>query len=309
MFSAVTTVTAVTSGIGFILNSAVLYLVLSQGRRRYHYLFAGVLAICAVWDLSIFLMMVRNKHVHEVEAIGYAMIPCGALPALIYHFACCYLNQPRKWTTIIFWAFAILGIIAMLTGLAGRIDGVFHYPWGNIFRPDQKLQVAFIASLPFWYLATLTACWLIYRAYHQEIDPIARRHLLYILASLIAISLAIVKVVVVLGVQHGFYLTFGMLFNDMSAAIIGVAIIKDRLFNITPIIKLGLIYSALAMLVIFVFSFSEHILASYVAERFGGHSEFLHAIAIAMTIAILMPVKRRVEHAVEVYFANKKLRF
>lgn len=309
MSSAVITVTAITSGIGFLLNGGVLFLVLSQGRRRYHYLYAGVLAICAVWDLSIFLVMVRNSHLSEVEAIGYAMVPCGALPALIYHFARTYLDLPHKWTIMLFWAFALLGMIAMLTGLAGRMDGVFHYSWGNIFRPDRKLQIVFVASLPFWYLGTMAACWLIYRAYRRQTELIARRHLLYILVSLMAISLAIVKVVVVLGVQQGFYLTIGMLFNDIAAAIIGVAIIKDRLFNITPIVKLGLIYSALAMLVIFVFSFTEHILASYVAEKFAGHSELLHAIAIAITIAVLMPVKRRLEHSVEAYFAQRKLRF
>lgn len=309
MSSAVIPVTAVTSGLGCLLNSLVFYLVLSQGKKRYHRLFAGVLAICAVWDLCIFLVMVRNDHLGEVQAYGYAIIPCAALPALMYHFACEYLNCPRKWTTRLAWLAAIAGVVAMLSGLTGRIDGVFRYPWGNIFRPDPRMAATNMLFVPVWFAFTLGACWFIYQAYRRAREPLARRHLLYILVSLLAISLAVVKVVVVMGVEQGFFLTAGMLLTDISAAIIGVAIIKDRLFDITPIVRVGIIYSALATLIIFVFSFSEHMLTTYVARQVGGHSELLHVIAIAVSIAVLMPVKRRVEHAVDGYFAERRLRF
>ncbi len=309
MASAVIPVTAVTSGLGVLLNSVIFYFVVTQGRRLYHYLFAGVLAICAVWDLCIFLMMIRNKYVDEVAIYGYAIIPCTMLPTLMYHFACTYINQPRKWTTIFLWLVGILAMLGMITGFSGRIDGVFRYPWGNIFRPDEKLAITNLIALPVWYVITLTSCWLLLRAYLHEREPVARRHLLYVFASLLAISLAVIKVVVVLGVEQGFFLTFGMLATDISAAIIGIAILKDRLFDIAPIVKIGLVYSFLATVVIFVFSFSEHMLTTYVAEQIGGHSELLHIVAVAISIAVLMPVKRRVEHAVDGYFGERKLRF
>lgn len=309
MSAAVIPVTAVTSGLGCLLNSVVFYLVLSQGKKRYHRLFAGVLAICAVWDLCVFLVMVRNNHLDEVAAYGYVIIPCAALPALMYHFACEYLGQPRKRTTILVWLIAILSVASMIAGLIGRIDGVFQYPWGNIFRPDEKLRVANAIALPVWLAITLPACWFIYQAYRREEGPVARRHLLYILVSLLAISLAIVKVVVILGVEQGFYLTAGMVLTDISAAVIGAAILKDRLFDITAIVRVGLIYSALAALVILVFSVSEHMLTTYLAERVAGHSDLLHIIAISVAIAVLMPVKRRMEHAVDGYFSERRLRF
>jgi hypothetical protein len=59
--------------------------------------------------------------------------------------ACSYLNQTRKWTTIIFWAFATLGIIALLTGLVGRIDGVFHHQCRGFFC---KKEVKFLGFNP-----------------------------------------------------------------------------------------------------------------------------------------------------------------
>jgi len=307
--SAVILVTSITSGLGVVLNTAVLILVLSQGRQRHHYLFAGVLAICAVWDLCIFLVMIRNQYVDEVQMFGYVIVPCVALPALIYHFTCCYLDQRRRWTTIALWLIALVSAVVMISGIAGRINGVFNYSWGNIFRPDEQMASLTTLSIPIWLAGTLTPCYYLYRAYRKEGRPVARRHLLYLMVSLAAISLAIVKVVVILGVEQGFYLTAGMVLTDISAAVVGLAIVKDRLFDITPVIKLGLIYSVLAMLVIFLFSFFEHMLASFVAERIGGHSEVLHAIAIAVTIGVLLPIKRRLEHSVDNYFAQRKLLF
>jgi hypothetical protein len=59
-------VTSITSFLGFLLNSTVLFLVLSRGRQKYQYLFAGFLFICALWDLGIFLSMIRNTHVNEL---------------------------------------------------------------------------------------------------------------------------------------------------------------------------------------------------------------------------------------------------
>lgn len=309
MPSAVIPVTAVSSGLGVLLNSGILAVVLTKGKQRYHFLFAGVLAICAIWDLCIFLLMIRNNHIREIQLYGYAIAPCGLLPPLMYHFACTYIDQPRRWTTIFLWAIGLFATAGMATGLLGRIEGVYQYPWGNIFRPDERLTLANLVALPAWLVITLSACWLISKRYRQERDPLFRRHLLYVLAALITISVAVVKVVVILGVEQGLYLTFGMLATDISAAIIGIAIIKDRLFDITLFVKKGLIYSSLATVLILVFSVSEHMLTTYIADLVSGHSDVLHIIAVAASVAVFLPVKRRVERSVDEYFANRKLSF
>ncbi len=48
-------VTSITSSLGFLLNSTVLFLVLSGGRQKYRYLFGGFLLVYALWDLGIVL--------------------------------------------------------------------------------------------------------------------------------------------------------------------------------------------------------------------------------------------------------------
>ena len=96
---------------------------------------------------------------------------------------------------------------------------------------------------------------------------------------------------------------------EISAALIGVAIVKERLLDITLIVKRGTLYSALAAIIIFVFSFSEHILANYLGELIGGHSQVIHLISIAVVIAILMPVKHRLESFVNTRFQDRMIHF
>src|SRR4030065_2320708 len=139
-------VTTITSSLGFILNVAVISLVLSRGRKKYHYLFAGIPLMLAIWDIGIVLCMIRNSFTNELPVYGYVIsLPCVFLPALIYHFTCAYLNQPRKKSTIFVWAYCIIGSILGVSGLGGKITGVYNYSCGNIFRPDSTLLLTAIS--------------------------------------------------------------------------------------------------------------------------------------------------------------------
>lgn len=132
---------------------------------------------------------------------------------------------------------------------------------------------------------------------------------MYILTGVLVITFAIVKVGVVMGINIPFFLPLGMFLVDVFNAIIGIAIIKDRLFDITLIIKKGTLYSILAALLVFIYSFSEHMLVTYVGERFREYSTLAHFLSIAVGIAILIPVKTRLERLIERLFAQRKLEF
>ncbi len=302
--------TAVASLVGFALNSAVLYLVLSRGKQAYHYLFAGLLSSCVIWDFGVFLMMVRNIHVDEMVWYGYLVtIGTGFLPALIFQFTLEYLDKPKKRLSNAIWISCAILIILQVTGWGGRIEGVWQYAWGNMYKPDPgMMKFAPLIGL-IYYFATLFSCWLFYQEIKIETDLIRRRHLKYILASFLAITVATVKILVVMGFDFPFVLPFGMLLNDLFVALIGVAIIKHQLFDITLIVKKGVLYSVLGALIIFILSFSEHILANYVGELLGHESTMIHLLSIAIVIAVLMPVKQRLEHSINRFFAQKKLEF
>ena len=306
--STILIVTAIESGSGFILTSLILYLSLKQRRMTYHYLFAAFLLLCAVWDLGTCLLMIRNDHPNELQIIGFAIgVMCGFIPALIFHFANLYTGRPIKWAIILGWV--LCGIIWILTllGLVNKVETIYTYEWGNIFKYNPSIFDP--ALMMVWFGFNLWACWMLFRRAKRVKPGIEKRHYWYIFSGALVITLAIVKVGVVIGINIPILLPLGMFLVDVFNAIIGVAIIKDRLFDITVIIKKGTLYSLLAALLIFVYSFMEHILVTFVGEKIGENSTALHLIAVAVGIAVLMPVKNRIERGVEGYFAHRKLEF
>jgi hypothetical protein len=306
--SPILVVTAIESGIGFVLSCIILYLILSQRRELYHYLFAAFLLICAVWDLGIFIEMVRNEHLNELQVIGFVIsITVSFIPALLFHFANLYTRQTIRWAIILAWVLTGSLWIATLLHYVNGVEGVYTYAWGNIHR--YKTSIVDPAVLIIWFGFNLPACWLLFRAYKKADNLVEKHHYLYISLGMVVITFAIVKIGVALGLNAPFLLPLGMLLVDIFNAIIGIAIIKDRLFDITVIVTKGTIYSILAAILIFVYSFVEHILVTYVGEKVGEDSVFLHLLAVGAGIAVLMPLKNRIEHRIEGYFAHRSMQF
>lgn len=311
--------TAVSSFIGFLLNSCILYLVLARGRKTHHFLFAGVLFICALWDLGIMLAMLRNEHPQELVNLGYLVsIPCTFLVPVVFHFTCSYLDCPRPKTTITLWVITAAMAVTMALGLIlrqaislplGKIIGVYEYGWGNIWRGDDNWHNTLFIALPAYYIVFLVTCWFLYQRLKVETSQVPRRHLIYILVSFIAMAFAGVKVLAVMGIDWPVLLPAGMALNDLFVALIGIAIIKERLFDITIILKKGALYSMIGAGVIFIFSFSEHMLATYIGETLGENSFVIHLLSIGVVIALLMPVKHWLERRLDRYFQSRQFQF
>jgi hypothetical protein len=308
MSSPIVIITAVESLFGLVLNGTNFYLVLSRGRKRYHYLFAALLVTYIIWDLCVFLSMIRNDHVHELPIYGrITMIPAAMIQTLIYHFTVEYVRKPIKWSIVLAWIVTAVLVVLIPMGVIYRINGVHSYSWGNIFAVEDNPYN--LISIFLWFGLILPACWFLYRHSKTSRNLLERRHARYILTGFLVTAFAVVKVLIVMGIDVPIVMPIGMFLVDVFGVIIGIAIIKDRLFDITIIIKRGALYSLLAAILLFAFSFSEHVLITYFGELVGGHSEIIHFVSIAVGIVVLMPFKNRVEHAIENYFAQKKLEF
>jgi hypothetical protein len=308
MASPIVILTAIESGLGFILSVVILYLLLSHRRKAFHYLFAAFLLICAVWDLGIFFEMIRNDHLNELPVAGRIIsLMVGFIPALLFHFACLYTSRKITWAIILAWV--LTGILWVLTilGLLNKTVDVYTYSWGNIHMYEPSILVPVV--LVIWFGFNLWACWLMFRAVRKAKTPLEKRHNLYILLGMVVITFAVVKVGVAIGINLPFLLPLGMFLIDVLNAIIGLAIIKDRLFDITVIVKKGILFSLLAAVLIFVYSFVEHILVTFIGERVGEESTLLHLVAVAVGIAVLMLLKNRIEKGIEHYFAQRTLQF
>jgi hypothetical protein len=306
--SAILVITMLESLFGFLVTSLIFYLVVKYGRKNYHYLFAAFLFICIIWDLGIFITMLRNEAVEELDIIGrFAVLPCVFIPALIFHFVNLYIGKPIKWAVIFVWVATGLTWIPISLGIFYKIDGYYAYGWGNIFKVVSTVFDPFIFI--FWFGINLSASWLVYKNIRKLEVPLQKRHSIYIITSLVVVTFAIIKIFVTLGIDLAFMLPLGMFLNDTCVAIIGLAIIKDRLFDITVIVKRSALYSMLAALVIFIYSFMEHILVTFIGDKLGENSTLLHLLSIAVGIAVLMPLKNRIEKIVDRYFTSLKLEF
>lgn len=217
MTSPILIITAVESGLGFLLASTILYLVLSRGRKAYHYLFAAFLLICAFWDLGVFLLMIRNTHLDELETIGYLIgVPCGFIPVLIFHFACQYTGRPIKMAIVLGWVLTSIFSILGFFGLYWKVKGVYTYNWGNLFKVAPS--VAGNLYMVLWFILNLWASWLLFNGAKKATSRLERRHYLYILTGVLVITFAIVKVGVVMGINIPILLPLGMFLVDVFNA-------------------------------------------------------------------------------------------
>jgi hypothetical protein len=309
--SSVVIITSIASLLGFAINILVTSVILWRGRKKYQILFALILFIAACWDLGIFLVMIRNDFPDEVLLyLNIMSIPFSMFPTLIYHFTTTYLNQLRKKSTIALYLYGLLGIILNITGFVRTYSGVYNYSWGNMARAD---TITIFSPYGTWilvyYISILSSCWFLFQARKTEPSPITRRHMGYILASFVILGIAYVKVLPTFGVDVPFLLPLGILLVDSFGVVIGLAILKDRLFDISVYVKKGISYSLLTAVIIFIFDYSQHLVATSLGGMFGEESGYAHYASIAIIIIVFMPLKQRLEHFIEGVFAEKKIEF
>jgi hypothetical protein len=308
MPSTVVLVTAIAAFIGFTINIAVMSVILRRGKRRYHLLFALLLFIAAFWDLTVFLIMIRNRFPNEImlyQTVG--TLPFIFFPAVLYHFTSTYLNREKR-SVIGLYAYCTLCFTLASTGVLGTcVIGVIYYSWGAFGRLSYDPFV--ISWFLVYHLSIYFSCWLLLKARKLESSPVNRRHIEYIVVSFIVFSVAQVKMLAAFGVDSPFVLPLGILLTDLFGALIGVAIIKHRLFDITLLVKKGIIYSVLAAIIIFIFDFSQHLIAAFLGEMAGEHSAYIHFASIAVVVIAFMPLKQRLEHMIGGAVAKKKIEF
>jgi len=282
-------------------------LVLSRGKKKYHYLFASFLFCAACWDLGIFLITIRNDQPNEImQYASYVIgLPFTLFPALIFHFTTAYINHPRMKSTIALYAYSIYCFIYTLTYTP--VGDVYNYTWGNIHRYKFDLPVLSYAIV--FHLSIWICCWLLFLARRKEGSTLIRRHIVYIMIGFAIFSIAGTKVLPAFGVDAPYLLPLGMLLVATFGALIGMAIIKDRLLDITVFVRKGIVYSVLAALIIFIFDFTQHLIAKYLGDILGGHSIYIHFAIIAVVVGLFMPLKPRLEHVINNAFAKKEIKF
>jgi hypothetical protein len=308
MVSSILWITSIVSFIGFIINSSVMLLVLSRGKKKYHLLFALILFTAVSWDIGIFLVMFRNSYPDEIILYQTLLtLPIDLFPAFVYHFTTTYLNQSRIKSTIAIYTYCILGPIEFVAGISQPVTGVYNYSWGSIGR--NAFDIFTIIWWALYNLSILFSCWLLLKARKHESSPVTRRHITYIIIGFIMFCLAQIKVLVAYGIDIALFLPLGILMVSAFGALIGIAIIKDQLLDITVFVRKGIVYSILAALIIFIFDFSQHLIAKYLGDIIGGDLIYINFAIIAVVVGLFMPLKPKLEHIISNAFIKKKIEF
>ena len=307
MASTVLTVTAFVSLLGFAINLVVMFVLLTRGRKSHHILFALLLLIAACWDFGIFLIAVRNGYTGEILIYqNIISIPFNLFPAFIYHFTTNYLGKPWRLTTTAIYIYSAIGFITVATGYYQPYIGIYSYSWGNIEKA--RVDLNNLLWLTVYHASILYSCLLLFQVRRQERSPIMRRHMGYVITSFIVFSAAYSKVLLTYGVDLPLLLPFGILLVDSFGALIGVAVVKDHLFDVTVYLRIGLFYSLFTAIIIFVFDFSQHLVATFLGEIMGEWSVYAHYFSIALVIIVFTPVKKRLEGLTDKLFAEKKIK-
>jgi hypothetical protein len=227
---AVVEINSVIAGIGFLLNITVFFLVLFRGNKLYHYLFAGILLICAVWDLGVLVSMLRNEFPQELVLVGYmATIPAVFLLPLFFQFTCSYLDRPMMKTSLLLWIIAAEAALFMSAGKFGHIIGVNAYVWGNFWQGDKLWQSTTLVWIFFYCTVLLAACGMVIARFLRAGSHNDRRYLVQILVGFLALMVASMRVLPSLGEEYAYFLPVGIILNDFVLVLVGFSLLNYKL--------------------------------------------------------------------------------
>lgn len=227
---AVVELNSVIAGIGFLLNMVMFFLVLLRGKKLYHYLFAGILLICAIWDLGILVSMLRNDFSQELILVGFlTTIPAVFLLPLFFQFSCSYLDRPMMKTSLLLWIIAAEVALFMSAGKFGHIAGTNAYGWGNFWQGDKQWHNTTLIGIIFYSTVILAACGMVIARFLRPGSHNDRRELLKILLGFLALMVATMRILPSIGEDSVYLLPVGILLNDVFLAFIGVSIVNHQL--------------------------------------------------------------------------------
>jgi signal transduction histidine kinase len=231
----------------FILNVILVTLALVRNRgSRVNRVFAYCVGSMAIWNFGAFLLRrAPDEHAAWVaEVIIHAAV--ALVPAFYYHFVLAFLDGTRAHRRSLALAYAVAGVFGALNLLQSPLfmQGVKDTYWGWAPVPGPLYLV---------YTVFLHACMiggpvLLVRAQRRQDSSFRRnRSRLIVLATLVTLAgglIDIARFVVarfVPAAEH-FY-PLGIPANMIFAVLLGVSIVRFRLFDVSATVKKAAVYS------------------------------------------------------------------
>ncbi len=271
----------------FLLNVILVTLALVRnGGSRVNRVFAYCVGSMAVWNFGVFLLR-RAPDEHAAwaaEVIIHAAVVL--VPAFYYHFVLVFLDGTHAHRRSLALAYGVAGVFSVLNLLQSPLfmKGVKSTYWGWAPAPGPLYLV---------YTVFLHACmiggpWLLIRAQRRTDSSFRRnRSRLIVLATLVTLAgglIDIARFVVarfVPAAEH-FY-PLGIPANMIFAVLLGVSIVRFRLFDVNATVKKAAVYSvAVAWLTVAIIAVVE----ALDALGWPPFERLAVGIALAMVVAL-----------------------
>ncbi|MBI4295372.1 MAG: response regulator [Chloroflexi bacterium] len=290
-----TVLMAVTSISAISYMTLLILLLLGAPWKSANRLFALYLAASFMWNLGGFMMFVDTPHADmwsRVLVLGLVLTFFS-----FFHFVLLFLNIKGK-QPLIYLGYVLFGILGGL-GLAGLVmtditiaEGRFEYEMGPAIIPT------FVAGYTYMSLAMF---YLIQR-YRATQDEFFRNKLRY---PILGLSLIFVGGATNASESLGAY-GLDHMGNIVTALLVGYAILRHRLLNLRFVIRRGLVYSSLMIIITAIYLIAVFFLQRAFQER-AGYSTLITALVVAVFVAALfLPFRNLMQRLVDRLFSRER---
>ena len=295
------TLIRIISGVALLSYVILLWLVRRDVRRRETRAFVSFLVAMLVWQAGI-TGVTWTSDPQTAEAFYRIVLGLGSSFSIFYaQFVREYLRIERhRWLMRLGFSWAIGAGVYILAGGPGVIQSVYPDPNTGLLLPE-------LGPVPYVY-GMIIYLFLFYSAFHliaahrQERSAILRNRIKYLLTGL---SLVFAGSLVNLSDSLKGY-PVDMVGNALNAALIAYAILRLKLFDISWVIRKGLVYSGLTLAITIVY-FLVVSLAINILHVVTDYQIFLLTLFMAaLTAVAILPLRDRVQGWVDRRFFREK---
>ncbi len=273
-----------------------LTVVASLRSKKVRVFFAMYLLAATVWSLSS--AMTHFDLGHTQTYYWGKMLVIAGTPMIIfyYQFVRRFANKPVDLWTYLGYAVAIAVIILTSTGIILRdayfVDGQLHMDYASHVS-DVLLFINFYYMVG----AAVTLIWY----YRNSVDSTDRTRTVYLLIGITAFA--------VFSVTKAFPTLFkyplDYIGGVINAIVITYVIFKYQLLDIKLVLRKGLVYSSLTILLTTVYLLSLYTIQMFFQDRLG-YTSLAVAVLVALLIAVLFnPVRNFIQKWVDRFFYHE----
>ena len=279
-----------------VLSIGLAVFILIQGRKNTNILFALYSLCVAVWAGAKFISWVSISNDLALFFMQLSVATAVFIPIIYFHFSIVFTGQKNK----MFWIYALSSVLFLLSFSPYMIRGLG-------IRDGIRTIIAGPLYIIFWVFFGVFIVFglLNFRFALKKSDPRKRNQIKYlILASIIGFGGGML----VFG-SNLFPLLepFGYGFIPLYSVIAAYAIVKHRLLDISVVIRRGIAYSILSLLITGMYFLTFSVFRDIIGRIIGTNSFLVNLPLILIFVVLFQPLQNKVQEVVDQIFYKEKI--